>query len=303
MATHESSLWRAMPLVEREREYSPSSSIGGNYQPFIAAYKTQSSDARAHCQRLGATWHALRYGPKPAHKIDLCVPRVSAAQVGNGPGLLVFLHGGYWQELSAQDSLFVASGCIEHGHAFAAIDYTLAPLATLVQIVDECRQALRFLAAQAAEFKFDPARVVVAGSSAGAHLAALLAWPQWRDASAATAFCPVRAAVLVSGVYELEPLVGTGINAALGLDSAAARDVSPGLLALSGFPQTAIAWGAIETREFKRQSQTFARDLALTGCLVETLEVPQRNHFDVILDLADARTPLGARTLALLNSD
>ena len=57
MATHESSLWRAMPLVEREREYSPSSCIGGNYQPFIAAYKTQSSDARAHCQRLGATWH------------------------------------------------------------------------------------------------------------------------------------------------------------------------------------------------------------------------------------------------------
>jgi arylformamidase len=301
MATVESSLWRAMPLIEREREYMPSSCIGGNYQPLVAAYKSRSIDARGNCAALGATWHTLRYGAKPAHRIDLCMPGVSAPRTDAKPGLLVFIHGGYWQELSAKDSLFAATGCIENGHAFAAIDYTLAPLATVAQIVEECREALRRLAGQAGTFGFDPARVVVAGSSAGAHLAALLAWPRWRDLIGAA--CNVRAAVLVSGVYELEPLVGTGINAALGLDAAAARAASPALLDLAGFPQTMVAWGAVETQEFKRQSRSFARDLTAVGILVETLEVPQRNHFDVILDLADASTSLGAHTLAYLKSD
>lgn len=301
MATIESSLWRDMPLSEREREYSPSSCIGGNCQPFVTAYKTRSRDAREHCTALAASWQRLSYGAKPSHTIDLCVPNVCGPGSRSTPGLLVFLHGGYWQELSAQDSLFAASGCIEQGHAFAAIDYTLAPLATVAQIVDECRQALRCLVGQAGCFGFDPARVVVAGSPAGAHLAALLAWPRWRDLIDPA--CNVRAAELVSGVYELEPLVGTGINAALGMDAAAARAASPALLDLARFPQSVVAWGAVETQEFKRQSQSFARDLTTVGTLVETLEVPQRNHFDVILDLADASASLGAHTLALLNSD
>lgn len=202
MATNESSLWRAMSLSEREREYSPSSCIGGNYLPFVAAYKTRSRQARLHCAALAASWHRLRYGAKSSHGIELRVPNIS------GPR---------------------------------------------------------------------------------------------RDFNGSA--CQIRAAVLVSGVYELEPLVGTGINTALGLDAASARGLSPAMLALASFPQTLVAWGAVETQEFKRQSQAFARDLAAAGNLVETLEVPQRNHFDVILELACASTSLGAHTLAYLNSD
>ena len=179
--------WRSMQQQQLQREYSPSSCIGGDYRPFIDAYIRQSREARARCQDLGGVWSAHAYGAKPAERLDLCLPAWRSDALAK-PGLLVFIHGGYWQELSAQESLFAASGCIERGLAFAALDYTLAPKATLEQIVAECRSALTWLFEHAEELGFDAGRVVVAGSSAGAHLAAMVALHVWPDAAVAAPF-------------------------------------------------------------------------------------------------------------------
>jgi arylformamidase len=278
--------------AEREREYSPSSCIGGDYRPFIDAYGQRSARARIEAEAAGGRWLEGRYGGAPAQRLDLCLPAPAGRPEGLGTGLLVFIHGGYWQELSARDSLFPSAQCIGRGLAFAAVDYTLAPQATLAQIVGECRAAMRWLFEHAAGFGIDAANIVVAGSSAGAHLAAMVSLPGGGRALP-------RAAVLVSGIYALEPLIGTTINAALGLDAAAARAQSPLLHELAGFPGAALCWGEIETQAFKTQSRDFAAALRRAGTPCTALEVPQRNHFDVVLDLADAGTALGRRTLDL----
>lgn len=285
------SSWRNLDAGTREREYSPSSCIGGDYQPFIAAYAERSAAARARLSgRLG-----LAYGAAPRQCLDLFVPRAAAA--AQPPPLLVFIHGGYWQELSKDESLFAAVDAAQQGLAFAALDYTLAPAATVAVMVDECRQALLWLQRQAAQLGFDGQRIVAAGSSAGAHLAAMCALP----GTPAAAF--VKGVALVSGIYEVEPLVGTSINEALGLDAQAARALSPALAAdLRGFPPAVVCWGEVETGEFKRQGRDFAARLERAGTRCETFEVPGRNHFDVILDLADPATRLGAATLALAGS-
>ena len=304
--------WRALSSQARERAYSPSSCIGGNYLPFINAYAVQSRAAHARCIALGAQWHELRYGALPAQRMDVCVPAKSVLRQP-ALGLLVFIHGGYWQELSAHDSLFAAADCISQGVAFAALDYTLAPQASVGDIVAECRAALVCLTRQAARLGFDANNIVLAGSSAGAHLAAMVAWPGWQPAvgggdgggqgavQGGDGVFQVRAAVLVSGIYELEPLVGTTINAALGLTATAAQAQSPALLPLAGFARSLVVWGDNETAEFKRQSQAFAGQLVAAQSPCETLEIAGRNHFDVILDLADAATPLGRRTMALFD--
>jgi arylformamidase len=300
--------WRALSSQAREQAYSPSSCIGGNYLPFINAYATQSRAAHARCIALGAQWHELRYGALPAQRMDVCVPARSALHQ-RAPGLLVFIHGGYWQELSAHDSLFAAADCISQGVAFAALDYTLAPQASVGDIVAECRAALVYLAHQASRLGFDAQNIVLAGSSAGAHLAAMVAWPGWQTTASggqeavqgADGSFQVRAAVLVSGIYELEPLVGTTINAALGLTATSAQAQSPALLPLAGFARSLVVWGDNETAEFKRQSQAFAGQLVAAQSPCETLEIAGRNHFDVILNLADAATPLGRRTMALFD--
>ena len=182
---------------------------------------------------------------------------------------------------------------MERGFAFAAVDYTLAPQASVAQMVAECDEALTWLAHQAPRLGFDGQRIVLAGSSAGAHLAAMLAL-QTRQR--------VAAVVLVSGIYELEPLLGTCINDALNLSQDSAHALSPALKSVQGFPPSIVCWGEVETAEFKRQSRDFAAQLQAAAAPVQSFEVPGRNHFDVILDLADIKTPLGQHVVALMRS-
>jgi arylformamidase len=277
-------------IADTEREYSPSSCIGGNYQPFIAAYKTESAAAREYAKKNTALWSKHAYGDKAVETLDFCLPKVVSGQLK--PSLLVFIHGGYWQELSAEDSLFPAIGCIDHGIAFAAIDYTLAPKATLAEIVAQCRAALAWLCANADHLGFDANRIVLAGSSAGAHLAASVALSHSAN---------IHAVVLVSGVYDLQPLVETSINDAVGLTSATALEQSPLFNLQAGFPRAIVCWGEVETQAFKQQSETFANALRDIGTSCTAFEVSARNHFDVILDLTSPSTPLGKDTLALLS--
>lgn len=297
MTTSQAPVGAALPQDVREREYSPSFCIGGNYQPFLQQYASRSAVAR---QQLPASL-GLAYGDKPSNTLDLFLP-AGASSAAQRPPLLLFIHGGYWQELSKNESLFAAADCIAAGAAFAALDYTLAPDATLAQMVCECRNALRWLQAHATALGFDPQRILVAGSSAGAHLAAMSCLRAWPGDADLPPGLPA-AAALVSGIYDLQPLIGTSINdkPALTADSAAA--VSPQFFELTGFPPSLVCWGAIETGEFKRQSRAFAQalDAAAAGPLA-VFESPGRNHFDVILDLARPGSALGDATLQLLRA-
>jgi arylformamidase len=106
--------------------------------------------------------------------------------------------------------------------------------------------------------------------------------------------------VLVSGVFELAPLMGTSIDAALKLDAPEVQQCSPARQPLAGFVHSIVCWGEIETAAFKSQSHAFAERLRAAGTPCAEFEVPAKNHFDVVLDLAAAGTLLGRHTLALL---
>ena len=161
-----------MTDADRQREYSPSSCLpGGDYQTHIREYRRASETSWAWANdHPTASTTTIRYGDDDAHAIDVMT------LIGDRPApLLAFIHGGYWQELSRVESRFPAATCIPRGWNYAAIDHTLAPVAPLDRIVDECRQAVRTLALQAETLGLDPDRIVLAGHSAGAHLAAMVA--------------------------------------------------------------------------------------------------------------------------------
>jgi arylformamidase len=268
-------------LAEREREYSPSSAIGGNYQPYIKAYSELSVQAfsQVPCMKN------LRYGDAERALIDY----FPAPQGAKALGLLVFIHGGYWQELSKNESAFLAPAWHEAGFAHATIGYTLAPQASLREIVAQCRAAVAYLRDQAHQLGHDAQRMVVAGSSAGAYLAA---------ACAADVSLPLAGIVPVSGVFDLRPLVGTSINEALRLTMQEAASLSA-LAANTKRVAAVIAWGEVETASFKQQSQALAQHLALNAQTVQTLEMSRRNHFDVVHELGDPHSPLFKAALNL----
>ena len=287
--TFDNSHWRNLSPAERERQYSPSSCVAA-IEPFLDAYVARSRDAETHfrCQKN------LLWGEQPEEVFDY-FPAASA----DAP-LLVDIHGGYWQEHSKEESLFAAPDCVANGIAYAAIDYTLAPQASVGFIVEQCRRAIASLHRQAAALGFDARRIYVSGNSAGAHLAAMLLVAGWQEAYG-LAEDVVAGAILLSGIYDLEPLMGTYIDAALRLTSADVAALSPLRLKLGRAVRTIVAWGDNETAEFKRQSRAFTAALVAAGFPVSEFELAGTNHFDIVFGLANRGSVLGDATLEMLH--
>lgn len=256
----------------REREYSPSSVIGGNYARHIARYVSDSRAARATVPMLGD----LSYAASARARIDFFPAKNRSTSVG----LLVFIHGGYWQELSKEESCFLAPSWHEAGFAHAVIGYTLAPNASLHEIVEQCVAAVEYLKANASELGFDPQRIVVAGSSAGGYLAA-----------ACAARTALRGIAPISGIFDVSPLIGTSINSTLGLDVEAAASLNL-LTSTSRFAPAVVTYGEVETGEFKRQSNAFASILVRHGIACQCFEIAARNHFDIVHELANPQSQL-----------
>jgi len=276
--------WRSMPPEVLEREYSPSSTVPGGYARFVRLW----ADGTERARRLPGARLDARYGPGPDDLLDLYLP---VPPPDRPPPLVVFLHGGYWQEVSKAESGFAAPGLVAAGITLVVPEYTLAPRASVREIVDQTTRAVRWLADHAAEIGVDGDRVVLAGHSAGAQLAVM----------AALALSPGTATglVLLGGVFDLEPLAHTPINDALGLDEAEARRLSPVRLVRPGLPPALVILGTGETDEFRRQSREFAAACVAAGNEVAHLEVEGRHHFDLPLDLGDPSTELGARAMRL----
>ncbi|MDG2299586.1 MAG: alpha/beta hydrolase [Planktomarina sp.] len=258
--------------------------IGGNYQPYIKKYIEQSQISK---DRLNII--ECNYGPKPTNTIDLFIPN-SASKKSPCP-LMIFIHGGYWQELSKNESEFSALDFVANDIGFAAIDYSLCPLVNVSDIVNECYMAIRWLQNSFGNYNFNSEKMYISGSSAGAHLAAMCCLKALEENNKILA--KLAGVVLVSGIYDLEPLVNTTINNSIGLDSKAAIAVSPLFKDLEGFPNTIIAWGENETEEFKKQSMIFSETLLSNQVNVQKLEIANRNHFDIILDLGKNDAGLG----------
>ncbi|CAN7781468.1 alpha/beta hydrolase [Variovorax sp. LjRoot175] len=110
------------------------------------------------------------------------------------------------------------------------------------EIALEYRRALRWLHAHGEALGFDPERIVVARSSAGAHLAAMTCLRGWADDADQPGGLPA-AAVLVSGIYELAPLVGTTSTTPSRSLSRSRPLISPQRHSLSGFPPSVLCCG------------------------------------------------------------
>ncbi|GGR78028.1 esterase [Streptomyces aureoverticillatus] len=290
---------------ELDREYSPSSLVD-DLADHLDRYAADSARARAEL-----TVHRdIPCGPLPEQSLDYF------PAPDDGAPLLVFVHGGYWQELSKSEAAFAARDFVAAGISFAALGYGLAPAYSMRQITAAVGESLRRVCTGLPGLPGAPRTVHLAGHSAGAHLvaSALLDTAAWQRAGTEPS-AAVSSATLISGVYDLELLRHTYVNDALGMDGAEARACSPmRLLPETGtpahwadspalpLPRLIVARGANETGEFARQQREFVRRARLGGAEVTDLVVRGRHHFDLPFDLANPATALGAEVLRGIRS-
>lgn len=282
-----SAIYRTFDQATLDQQYNAQATVG-DIMPFVDMYAAGSEAARV---RLPFE-EALSFGASPEETLDLF-------PAGDGAPLLVFIHGGYWRALSKNESSFMAPCMARHGIATAAVNYTLRPHATLDEIVAEVRRALTWLYHHSATFGCDPERILVAGSSAGGHLAGMLVSRGWHEDFGVPETI-VKGGVLLSGLYDLDPVQRCYANDWVGLDETSARRNSPLIhLPAEGCPLV-LSYGGSETDEFKRQSDDYAAAWRSAGFEADCFEISQRNHFDIPLELADPTSLLTGKILELI---
>ena len=209
----------------------------------------------------------LRYGPRERNRIDVL-------KVADRAPTLLFIHGGYWQMRAKENFTVVAEGPLAHGINVALIGYTLAPDATLDEIVAEIHTGIDHLVAQLPGPGGDGAGIVVSGWSAGGHLTAMaLSHPK------------VRAGVAISGIYDLEPIRHSYLNDKLALDGEMSRRNSPMMQEGGPVKPLSLVAGSAELPLLRKQTADFAGHRARLGLPVTYEEIPGANHFTIMDEL------------------
>ena len=215
-----------------------------------------------------------------------------------GAPLLVFIHGGYWRSLDKHDFSWVAKPFLEAHIDVAVVNYGLCPEVQIDDIVRQMYKACTWLYRNADSLGFDRELLCVAGHSAGAHLAAMLLCAQWPSWGPDLPPDLVKAGILLSGLYDLEPLLyAPFVNGDLRLDADAVKRLSPVQMKPQTLSAVVTAVGALESAEFIRQNglieahwqDNFRRDVPMPGT----------NHFTVVDALADATNPLTRAAIEL----
>ncbi len=287
-----------MTPAELDAQYN-NRALVPDHADYFARWKADSETARQRCK----TQQDIAYmaGGSTSNKQVL---DVFAAQRSGSP-VVVFIHGGYWRSLDKSDHSFLAPALLDMGACVVVPNYGLCPetAGQPVTIPDICLQmvqAVRWAWQHAAEFGGDPRRLVVVGHSAGGQLAAMLLNTRWQAVDARLPRHLLRAAMSISGLYDLLPLTRTPfLQESLRLTAADALRCSPAAMPA---PRQGVLYslaGALESAAFLAQNRLIEQ--AWGRAVVPVCEeLAGRHHFSVLDALTEPADPLHVRLSELL---
>jgi arylformamidase len=235
----------------------------------------------------------IAYGTGPNETLD-----IFPAQKANAP-VVFFIHGGYWRSLDKSDHSFVAPSLHDMGACVVVVNYALCPgspeqAVTIPDIAVQMTRALAWVWQNIDKYGANPKDVVVAGHSAGGHLAAMLLACDWKSVDVTIPAHWIQKALSISGLYDLTPLRKTPfLQDSLKLTAKHARMASP---ALWPRPQKGVLYtlaGGDESAEFLRHNRLIHQTWGpKTVPVCEALS--GLNHFSIVTDLTKQGTRLSA---------
>lgn len=255
-----------------EQEYNPRHAVPDFERHFQRAVAL-SEKTRAARVAAGRAALDVRYGAGQLATLD-----VFPAEPKNAP-IHVFLHGGYWRGRDKSDYSYIADALVPQGITTIVMNYDLCPQVELPMIVAQIKEGFAWIQAHAPALGGAADKITASGHSAGAHLiAAALA----ADQADTQALCPVRAALLISGIYELEPVLRISVNEQIRLRAEQVDAMSPLRHPPSAAVPLVVAVGGAETDSWIAESRRFAQLCASHGTACLYAELPQENHFSVM---------------------
>jgi acetyl esterase/lipase len=223
----------------------------------------------------------VAYGEGPRRRLDVFSPGAANAPV------IVFFYGGGWNSGSKADYSFAADALASCGFLTVLPDYRLVPEARFPSFIEDAAAAVRWTHDNAARFGGDPGRIVLAGHSAGAYIAAMLALDQSYLAAAGAPMSAIKGMAGISGPYDFYPFdvkasidaFGQAPDPAMTQPVSFVRKDAPPLLLLHGDKDTTVR---------PRNTISLAAKLRAVGAPVETKFYEGVTHVTPLLALSPA---------------
>jgi acetyl esterase/lipase len=222
-------------------------------------------------------------------RLDIYYPRKPPPPGGHP--LIIWIHGGGWILGSKRQDVFVRH-FPRYGYAIASLEYRLAARDPFPAQIRDVRTAASWLSKNASELELDRTKFVVAGQSAGAHLALLLgltqgeSFPGWGPAPPQGSLKAICALYPPTDLLRLVPpsardnpihpvalLLGDRVDRRIAL----ARKASPVRYASPGDPPTLLFHGSEDPIVPLEQSEIMNRRLQAAAVPVR-LDVVKKGH-------------------------
>ena len=238
---------------------------------YVAAHRAASERVRS---KVNGRFD-VSYGSGEDELLDIYL-----SDSGHPAPIVVFFHGGRWAMGSKTSNCEAAEMYTALGLNFVSVNYSLLPKVSMDVLIRQCRDATAWLWRHADSFDGDRDRIFVHGKSAGAHVASMVAVTDWRADYDLPANV-IKGGLLVSGMYDLEPIRLTFRNEWLRLDEEAAQRNSPIHHVPPNGCDLVVGVGSRETEEFRRQPRAFAAAWRAKGLNCRFVEMEGHHHFSI----------------------
>lgn len=237
----------------------------------------------------------VRYGDGAGETLD-----AFAAARPRSP-IVVFIHGGYWKAMDKSQHSFVVPALRDLGAAVVVPNYALAPKVGIPDITLQMVRAVAWSWRHARTLGGDARRIVVMGHSAGGQLAAMMLACAWNRFEPALPPRLVRAALGISGLYDLQPLLHTpSLQEVLRLTPRQVQAASPARLPAPAHGRLISVVGGEESSEYLRLNRLIQQAWGRERVPVAAV-LPGLNHFSILDALATPRSRLHRLAAGLLS--
>lgn len=218
----------------------------------------------------------IAYGDGPRARLDIYAPRRS----GSYP-VVVFFYGGSWEEGDRGAYRFVGTALAERGIVTVIPDYRVYPEVRFPGFLEDAAQAVRWVRKSIGDHGGDAARIVLAGHSAGAHIAAMLALDQQWLRGAGLDPRDLSGLVGLSGPYDFLPLRSETLKTIFGPEQTRDR-TQPINFASAAAPPSLLVAGAKDTVVDPGNTTRLAARLREAGAFAEARLYPGVGHGEVV---------------------
>jgi acetyl esterase/lipase len=227
----------------------------------------------------------IAYGSHQRQQLDVYAPTKLAGKRNSLSPVVVFFYGGSWNSGSRQDYAFVGSALAAKGYVTVIADYRLVPEVVFPTFLDDSALAVRWVRDNIRNHGGDPKRLALAGHSAGAYNAVMLALDTRYLSKAGVDPAIVKAVAALAGPYDFLPFTSPAAQAALGAWPEPAQ-TQPITFARENAPPAFLATGDADTTVFPRNTVTLAGKLQAQGSNVVVRRYANIDHAGILLVLS-----------------